>query len=85
MTFPFAQDPVAKMGLMIACGTPEEAGTVLDVVTAGETMVLGVPSQPGRLRHASALELKIGGAESNVAIALSTRYIRGMGQLPGLG
>lgn len=44
---------------------------MLDVVTAGETMVLGVPSQPGRLRHASALELKIGGAESNVAIALS--------------
>lgn len=34
-------------------------------------MVLGVPAQPGRLRHASSLELKIGGAESNVAIALS--------------
>ena len=42
-----------------------------EVITAGETMVLGVPSQPGRLRHASSLELKIGGAESNVAIALS--------------
>ena len=41
------------------------------VVTAGETMVLGVPPQPGRLRHASGLELKIGGAESNLAIALS--------------
>lgn len=41
-----------------------------DVITAGETMVLGVPSAPGRLRHAAALELKIGGAESNVAIAL---------------
>jgi 2-dehydro-3-deoxygluconokinase len=41
------------------------------VVTAGETMVLGVPARPGRLRHASGLELKIGGAESNVAIALS--------------
>src|ERR671914_718308 len=41
------------------------------VVTAGETMVLGVPARPGRLRHASSLELKIGGAESNVAIALS--------------
>ena len=41
------------------------------VVTAGETMVLGVPTRPGRLRHASGLELKIGGAESNVAIALS--------------
>jgi 2-dehydro-3-deoxygluconokinase len=42
-----------------------------EVVTAGETMILGVPAMPGRLRHAAALELKIGGAESNVAIALS--------------
>lgn len=41
------------------------------VVTVGQTMVLGVPARPGRLRHASSLELKIGGAESNVAIALS--------------
>lgn len=40
------------------------------VVTAGETMLLGVPARPGLLRHAPALELKIGGAESNVAIAL---------------
>jgi 2-dehydro-3-deoxygluconokinase len=42
-----------------------------EVVTAGETMVLGTPTQPGRLRHAPSLELKIGGAESNLAIALS--------------
>src|ERR671927_1009605 len=41
------------------------------VVTAGEAMVLGVPTRPGRLRHAPSLELKIGGAESNLAIALS--------------
>jgi 2-dehydro-3-deoxygluconokinase len=41
------------------------------VVTAGETMVLGIPARPGRLRHAASLELKVGGAESNVAIALS--------------
>jgi 2-dehydro-3-deoxygluconokinase len=41
------------------------------VVTAGETMLLGVPPRPGRLRHARSLELGIGGAESNVAIALS--------------
>src|SRR5215210_3108035 len=34
-------------------------------------MVLGVPPRPGRLRHAGGLELKIGGAESNLAIALS--------------
>jgi 2-dehydro-3-deoxygluconokinase len=43
----------------------------LDVITVGETMVLGVPSRPGRLRHATSLELKIGGAESNLAIAIS--------------
>jgi len=43
----------------------------LDVITAGEAMVLGLPQQPGRLRHAGSLELKIGGAESNLAIALS--------------
>lgn len=41
------------------------------VVTAGETMLLGVSTRPGLLRHAPGLELKIGGAESNVAIALS--------------
>ena len=41
------------------------------VVAAGETMVLGTSAQPGRLRHAPSLELKIGGAESNLAIALS--------------
>jgi 2-dehydro-3-deoxygluconokinase len=41
------------------------------VITAGETMVLGVPARSGRLRHAPSVELKIGGAESNVAIALS--------------
>lgn len=34
-------------------------------------MLLGVPARPGLLRHAQALELKVGGAESNVAIALS--------------
>ena len=43
----------------------------LDVISIGETMVLGVPPRPGRLRHAASLELKIGGAESNLAIALS--------------
>jgi 2-dehydro-3-deoxygluconokinase len=30
------------------------------VVTAGETMVLGTPAHPGRLRYAASLELKIG-------------------------
>ncbi|MGY1706231.1 sugar kinase [Geodermatophilus sp. SYSU D00697] len=41
------------------------------VVTAGETMVLVVPTAPGRLRHAGAVTLSIGGAESNVAIGLA--------------
>jgi 2-dehydro-3-deoxygluconokinase len=48
----------------------------VEVVTVGETMVLGTPAQPGRLRHAASLELKIGGAESNLAIALSRLGIR---------
>jgi 2-dehydro-3-deoxygluconokinase len=34
-------------------------------------MVLVVPTAPGRLRHAGAVSLSIGGAESNVAIGLS--------------
>lgn len=34
-------------------------------------MVLAVPGHPGRLRHAVHLDLRIGGAESNVAIALA--------------
>jgi hypothetical protein len=55
------------------------------VVTAGETMVLGIPTRPGRLRHAPSLELKIGGAESNLAIALSRLGISAgwVGHLPG--
>ena len=47
------------------------ADAVPRVVTAGETMVLVVPTAPGRLRHAGAGTLSIGGAESNVAIGLS--------------
>ncbi|HEX2075191.1 MAG TPA: sugar kinase [Geodermatophilus sp.] len=46
-------------------------GAAPRVVTAGETMVLVVPSSPGRLRHAGNVTLSIGGAESNVAIGLS--------------
>ncbi len=41
------------------------------MVTAGETMLLGVASPPGRLRHARSLSMGIGGAESNVAIGLA--------------
>jgi 2-dehydro-3-deoxygluconokinase len=54
------------------------------VVTAGETMVLVVPSSPGRLRHATGVTLSIGGAESNVAIGLSrlgipSRWVSALG------
>ncbi|MFK5633967.1 sugar kinase [Ornithinimicrobium sp. LYQ103] len=59
--------------------------TTPDVVTVGETMLLGVVSPPGRLRHARSLAVGIGGAESNVAIALArlgvpTRWIGLLGQ-----
>ena len=53
-------------------GHPGPAGDgAARVVTAGETMLLVVPSAPGRLRHATDVTLSIGGAESNVAIGLS--------------
>ena len=42
-------------------------------------MLLGVPARSGRLRHSPSLELKIGGAESNVAIALCRLGIRAGG------
>ncbi|HZB21063.1 MAG TPA: sugar kinase [Blastococcus sp.] len=51
--------------------TAQDGDAVPRVVTAGETMVLVVPSAPGRLRHATGVTLSIGGAESNVAIGLS--------------
>lgn len=40
------------------------------VVTLGETMALLHSETPGSLAHASEMKLGIGGAESNVAIAL---------------
>lgn len=43
----------------------------MDVVTFGETMVLFVPQTNGPLRFVSNFNKTIGGAESNVAIALS--------------
>lgn len=42
----------------------------LDVITLGETMALMKAATPGPLPHAASLLLGIGGAESNVAIAL---------------
>jgi 2-dehydro-3-deoxygluconokinase len=46
-------------------------GTLVDVVTMGETMALLYTPRIGLLRHASSLELSTGGAESNLAIGLS--------------
>jgi 2-dehydro-3-deoxygluconokinase len=43
----------------------------MDVVTLGETMVLFVPTKVGPLRFTEQFEKTIGGAESNVAIALA--------------
>ncbi len=42
-----------------------------DVVTLGETMIRLSPPVPQRLEQASVLEINIGGAESNVAVALA--------------
>lgn len=41
------------------------------LVTVGETMVLLTQAEAGRLRHATSLNLGIGGAESNVAIGVA--------------
>ena len=41
------------------------------IVTLGETMALLHNQDPGRLAHAASLQLGIGGAESNVAVALA--------------
>ena len=46
------------------------AGAAPYVVTLGETMALLHNQTPGRLAHAAELQLGVGGAESNVAIAL---------------
>lgn len=57
-------------------GRPPSAGDApagqdrLDLVTFGETMALLSPPGVGLLRHASSLELSVGGAESNVAIGV---------------
>ena len=47
-----------------------------EVVTIGESMLLAVPPSPGRLRHAASVLLKMGGAESNVAIGLARLGVR---------
>jgi 2-dehydro-3-deoxygluconokinase len=42
-----------------------------EVMAVGETMLLAVPPRPDRLRHSASVLLKMGGAESNVAIGLA--------------
>ncbi|GMA51412.1 2-dehydro-3-deoxygluconokinase [Alicyclobacillus contaminans] len=41
-----------------------------DVITLGESMVLLTPDEPGPLKHVQTFSKRVGGAESNVAIAL---------------
>jgi 2-dehydro-3-deoxygluconokinase len=64
-------DPAPETGINIPTTTTPDTATPRRVITAGETMALLVPPTPGRLRHATSLSLSVGGAESNVAIALS--------------
>ena len=42
-----------------------------DVVTFGETMALFAPRETGPLRYVADYRLKMGGTESNMAIALA--------------
>lgn len=44
---------------------------MLDVITAGETMVAMVPRERGSLRYAQSFGMRIAGAESNVAIGIA--------------
>jgi 2-dehydro-3-deoxygluconokinase len=52
-------------------GVVAGGGATGGVVTLGETMALMAATSAGPLQHARAMELGIGGAESNVAIGLS--------------
>ncbi|RJL34295.1 sugar kinase [Bailinhaonella thermotolerans] len=47
-----------------------------ELVTAGETMALLSPPEPGPLRHARSLDLRVGGAESNLAIGAARLGVR---------
>ncbi len=48
----------------------DRSGNGPDLVTFGETMALLTSPSIGLLRHASTLELSVGGTESNVAIGV---------------
>ena len=52
------------------------AGSDGHVLTIGETMGCLTPSTTGTLAYARHLELRVGGAESNVAIGLSRLGVR---------
>jgi 2-dehydro-3-deoxygluconokinase len=59
----------------------------VDFVTIGESMVLLQPPQDGALAYAPLLQRSVGGAESNVALALSrlgkkTRWVSRLGNDP---
>ncbi|WP_096439649.1 sugar kinase [Alteribacter populi] len=61
--------------------------STIDVVTIGESMVLFQPMQEGQIKYAPLFTNSIGGAESNLALALSrlgmkTRWISRVGQDP---
>ena len=63
------------------------ASTCIDVVTLGESMVLFQPLRDGPLAHEPLLTRGVGGAESNVAIALSrlgrkARWVSRLGRDP---
>jgi 2-dehydro-3-deoxygluconokinase len=60
---------------------------IIDLVTLGESMVLLQPPHDGALAYAPLLQRSVGGAESNVAIALSrlskkTRWVSRLGNDP---
>ncbi|SDJ77573.1 sugar kinase [Sediminibacillus albus] len=56
----------------------------MDVVTLGESMVLFTPDSQGPLRYVSGFHKTIGGAESNIAVAL-TRLGHQVGWISKLG
>ncbi|MDN8547768.1 sugar kinase [Microbacterium sp. NM3R9] len=58
------------MSVLAERGAVDRAAAGHAVVTLGETMALARATEAGSLRHVGSLALGVGGAESNVAIAL---------------
>lgn len=56
--------------------TASAGGSALDVLTFGETMVRLSPPGSGRLEEAVSLDVRIGGSESNTAVALARLGLR---------